>query len=373
MVYPKNSYKLLSNSQAFLDDLVLEINKANSTIDLQFFTFEADSVGKRVAEALFKAKLRGIHIRFIIDHFIDIYHNDYFIRRPRLNRKLHRSIINEWMDTKELIAKMEKKGIEIKRTSPLGFLLRMAFIRDHKKIVAIDSDTLGKSMAYIGGTNLTEHNLAWNDFMVKMKGDMVPLIKEDFNLTWNDKNINRMVKYSDGLVLIDSPNGKHEIMPFVMDLINTSKKRVLVESPYLRGKHIWESLIEASRHGIDVRIIVPLHNNRKRFAAPSGKALRQLIKNGVKVYRFKENGGMTHAKALLVDNTAVFGSSNLSEFLAKRMSEINIATHNKSMVEQMEKKLFEDMQMSKLQKLPVSPPGLLKSIFNHLGVLAKNF
>jgi cardiolipin synthase A/B len=350
--YPKTEYKLLSNSHVFLDDLEEEIMKAKSSIDLQFFTFEADSVGNRVAKCLFNAKLRGVKIRFIMDHFIDLFHNDYFIYRPRLNRGLQRIISGEWKDTKKLLKKMAEAGIEVRRSNPLGFLkLRRAFQRNHKKIVIIDSDLPKDAIAYVGGTNLSEHNVSWNDFMVKMKGSMIPILENDFNATWEEKNINGKIKYEDGFVLTDSPDGDHEIIPFVIDLINNSKKSVVIESPYLRGKNIWKSLIEASRRKVDVRIIIPLNNNHKRFSAPTGRSLKNLIKNGVKVYRFKENKGMTHAKAVLVDNVAMFGSSNLSEFMAKRLCEVNIATHNRSMAKQMEKKLYEDMAMSTLQEV----------------------
>lgn len=344
------SYKLLPNAQVFLDDLEKEIKSAKSRIDLQFFTFEADSVGNKIAKCLFEAKLRGVKIRFIVDHFIDLLHNDYFIHKPRLDRALQRIITGEWKDTKKLLEKMAKAGIEIKRTNPLGFLWRKALQRNHKKMVIIDSDNPEEGTAYIGGCNLSEHNASWNDFMVKMRGEMIPLLQEDFNATMEDRNANIEIEYKDGVVLVDSPQGDHKIMPFVIDLINNSKKRIVIESPYLRGKNIWKSLINAAKHGVDVRVIVPLHNNRKRLGAPPGKSLKKLIENGGRVYRFKENEGMTHAKALLVDNIAMFGSSNLSESLEKRLSEINIATHNKDLVSQMFKKLDEDMKMSVLQE-----------------------
>jgi len=371
MSYPKISYKLLPNSQMFLDDLRKEIKKAKSSVNLQFFTFEADKVGNRVAEALFEAKLRGIKIRFVIDHYIDLFHNDHYIHMPRLNRVLQKFITGEWKETKKLLSLMKERGIEIKRTNPLGFLRRRALHRNHKKLVIIDSDNPKNAIAYIGGCNLSEHNASWNDFMVKMKGDMVPVLRDDFNATWEDKNINGRIEYGDGVVLLDSPNGSHEIMPFVIELINKSRKRVIVESPYLRGKHIWESLIEASGRGVDVRIIVPLHNNHKRLGAPTGRSLKKLLKNGVKVYRFKGNKGMTHAKALLVDDVAMFGSSNLNEFLAKRICEVNIATSNKSMAKQMEEKLAEDLKMSILQEYKLSQK-LYKRVFNRIGVMAKS-
>lgn len=349
MIYPKTSYKLFPDTYVFLDHLEKKIKEAKSRIDLQFFTFEADAIGKRVADLLFQAKLRGIQIRFIIDHFIDLFHNDYLIHKPRLNRGLQKTITNEWKNTKKLLLLMAKKGIQIKRTNPLGFLRRKALHRNHKKIVTIDSNIPQRAIAYVGGSNLSEHNAAWNDFMVGMKGDIIPVLQNDFDATWGNKNVNGRIEYSDGVVLLDSPNGEHEIMPYVINLINNSKKRVTIESPYLRGKHIWESLIGASLHGVDVRVIIPLHNNRRRLAAPTGRSLRKLLQNSVKVYRFKKNKGMTHAKALLADDIAMFGSSNLNELLAKRLCEINIATHNKDMVKQMQDKLNADMKMSILQ------------------------
>ncbi|MBF8249921.1 MAG: hypothetical protein HW400_522 [Candidatus Levybacteria bacterium] len=343
----KSSYELLQNVEKFLVSFEEEVRRAKSSIDLQFYTFEADTVGKRAVKILFEAKKRGIRIRFLQDHFIDLFHNDRSIRRPRLNRRLHRSVVNEWNETKKLLAEMEKKGIEIKRTNPLGLFFRKALQRDHKKMVIIDSELPSKSVAYIGGINLCEHNALWNDFMVKMTGDMVSIIQEDFNLTWEDKNIGKITKYSDGIVLTDSRKSP-QIMPYLTNLIDHAEKSVIVESPYLYGKEIKQNLIDAAQKGVDVSVIVPLHNN-KRFFAPSGRFLKKLIRGGAHVYSFEKNGGMTHAKAMLIDNAAVFGSSNFNEFLSGRICEINIATENEDMVRQLRKKLESDMQVSQKQ------------------------
>lgn len=340
----KTSYELLQDVDKFLISFEEEVKRAKSSIDLQFYTFEADTIGKRAAKILFKAKKRGIRIRFLQDHFIDLFHNDRSIRRPRLNRRLHRSVINEWKETKKLLAEMEAKGIEIKRTNPLGLFFRKALQRDHKKIVIIDSDIPAKSVAYIGGINLCEHNALWNDFMVKMTGDMIPIIQEDFNMTWEDKNEGRIIEYSDGLILTDSRKSP-QIMPYLKNLIDNAQKLVKIESPYLYGKEIKQRLLDAVLRGVDVSVIVPLHNN-KRFFAPRGRFLKQLMRGGVRVYLFEKNGGMTHAKALLADDIAVFGSSNFNEFLSGRICEINIVTKNENMVRQLQEKLDSDMRTS---------------------------
>jgi cardiolipin synthase A/B len=343
----ESTYQLLSSTKDFLNILEKDIRQARSTVDLQFYTFEADSIGKRVARELFKARKRGIRVRFIIDRFIDLSHNDYYIRKPRFDRKLHQIIIDEWRETIELIAKMKEQGIEIKRSNPLGFLMRKALFRNHKKIAIIDSPMPGAAKAYIGGTNLSEHNASWNDFMVRMTGKMVPVIQNDFDLTWSDNNIyGRTNKYADGIVLTDA-RGSAMIMPCLKDLIENAKKNILLESPYVYGKRIYEGLINAAKKGVNVSVIVPLNNN-KRFFAPRGKYLKQLKKGGVSVYRFTKNNGMTHAKGFLVDDKiALFGSSNFNEFLSSKLCEINIMTKNKEMVRQLKEKLSLDMQCSK--------------------------
>lgn len=349
-------YKLLENSGIFLNDLETEIKRAKSAIDLQFYTFEADTVGKRVAKELFKARERGVRTRFIIDHFSDLSHSDRYIRKPRFNRTLHRSIISEWKETKRLIAEMKEKGIGIKRTNPLGFFLRKVLIRDHKKMVVIDSNISAKAAAYIGGINLCEHNALWNDFMVKMTGDMIPIIQNDFNMTWEGKNKEGTInEYRDGVVLTDSRKSA-KIMPYLQNLIGKAKKLVLMESPYLYGKEIKQCLIGAAQRGVEVSVIVPLYNNKK-FFAPSGKFLKHLMEGGVRIYQFEENNGMTHAKALLVDNIAVFGSSNYNGFLSGRTNEINIATKNKEMFRQLQKKLNDDIKASRNNFIP--PPSFL--------------
>jgi len=53
--------------------------------------------------------------------------------------------------------------------------------------------------------------------------------------------------------------------------------------------------------------------------------------------------GMTHAKALLVDDVGIFGSNTFNGLLAGRMGEIRIATDNHSFVSHLEEFLSNDM------------------------------
>ena len=67
----------------YFRSLIQDINEAKSSITIEVYMFLSDSLGKRVQEALIKARQRGIHIQIIVDgigsyemdqKFIDLFH-----------------------------------------------------------------------------------------------------------------------------------------------------------------------------------------------------------------------------------------------------------------------------------------------------------
>ena len=106
------------------------------------------------------------------------------------------------------------------------------------------------------------------------------------------------------------------------------------------------ALVAAARRGVEVSVIVPLHNNR-RVLRPSGRMLRELTRHGVRVCQYASRGGMTHTKALVVDERAMFGSSNFNEALAGVLDEVTIVTHNRDLVGGLTARLASDMDQSR--------------------------
>lgn len=339
-----NSYELLPTAEIFLKDLVREIGRATSSIDMQFHTFEADAIGKPVAQALLDARGRGINVRLMVDDYINLAHNDHYIFIPRFNRSLRRSIISEWRETNQMLATMSKNAIKVQMTNPLGILKHKALWRDHRKLVVIDSSNEDRAVVYVGGVNLSEHNYSWNDFMVKMQGDMIPVLQRDYDETWQRRNGAGITDYSDGLVVSDTCEYS-VIIPLVRKLINQAEERVIIESPYLWGRSMVQALKDAAQRGVAVSVIVPLHNHH-RFFVPSRNSLENMGKSGINIYRFQRNGGMTHAKALLTDNVGTFGSNNFNEFLGGKIGEVGVITDNPSLVFQLEQFLGNDMETS---------------------------
>lgn len=316
----QNSYELLETTR-FIDDIVSVIGTAKSRIYMQFYAFENDDVGRPIAEELIKARVSNdVDVLFMADDIIRLEHDDHFIYVPRVDRRLQRRIVQKRKSTLRLFEEMRAVGIKIKITNPRGRMFQRMLLRDHKKLAIIDD-----SIGYVGGINISDHNASWNDFMVKMGGDMIPLLRADFDRTWHDQNTGGIAEYNDGLVIADARK-RSIIIPIARHLIDLACNQVMIETPLLLSKGIVRSLIQASRRGVHVTVTVP-RDRRNR-------SLDRLVKAGVRVYRFEEK---THTKALLADSVGLFGSNNFNDFLAGKANEIGIATDNINLVRQLER------------------------------------
>ncbi len=192
---------------------------------------------------------RGVAVRLMVDDFINLMHNDRYIRVPRLNRQLQRSVVREWRETLRFLELMGRVGLDVRMTNPLGILQRKALLRNHKKLVVIDGDIPEMAVAYAGGINLSDHNAGWHDFMVKMAGDMVPLILDDLDRTREGRNRGGIAEYDEGFILADAH--RHSvIIPVAQYLVSRARERVVVESAYLWGRGTWRALAQAALRGV---------------------------------------------------------------------------------------------------------------------------
>jgi cardiolipin synthase A/B len=340
------SYRVISDIDALLVDIEREIHRATLSIKMQFLSYEADHVGQCISNALLRAAKRGIEVRLLVDYYTDLYHQDKLIHIPRLKNTIRQKLLREWQTTQVVFRTMQENGIQVKRTNPMGFLFHKFLWRDHKKLVIIDADTKDHQLAYVGGFNAADHHAAWHDFMVKMQGGIVKHLNDDFDRTWSGTNPARRVYYGDGFLLTDSV-GKSLIFEATQQIIEQAERRVILESPYVYGHTVQRTLINAVERGVKVSLIVPLDNNR-HICVLTQRSLRQLSKSGVCVYHYKNHDGMTHAKVLLADEVAVFGSSNFNQFLAGRLAELSIVSRNPALVSQLEVMLNDDIGNSVL-------------------------
>jgi len=338
--YIPNSYKLVGGSPAALEAMITAFDEARVSIGVQFFSFEADEVGLRVAAALMRAAKRNVRVRVIIDSNLRINQADAYVYSLRLNKQERRKQRQRVRNNLAMVAGMRAAGVEVQFCSPLWIHW---YTRDHRKLVIVD-----ERHAWLGGFNPTAQNFAWHDFIVKIAGGAARPLAFVFDATWNGKMSGGTLRHNDGVVMVDMPMFPSTIWRATLRLIDHAEERIVIESPYLQGGALWRTLFAAARRDVPVDVIVPFKNH-KRLWVPTERQLKRAVSKGLTVHRFEGTGGMAHTRALLADDWAIFGSHAFNAMSSGKLAELSMATRNRSLVHQLERFLQNDMANSQLQ------------------------
>ena len=295
------SVELLIDFSEFWSRLSEDVHSAQQSVFVQTFAFEGDSVGKQLAAALHSSSAPDK--RILADSFTQIVLSDRFRYSPAnfFDRELHR----ERLETARMKRELESAGVQVRFTNPLGVTPRRLVSRNHKKLVTIDN-----RVSYFGGINFSEHNAAWHDMMLRVEDeDVSAFLREDFFSTWSGRNRVAQAHF-DGVELF-TLDGRTNRAAFqqVLDLIDNARQTIFVESPYITFP-FYERLRAATRRGVSVKIVTPEQNNWRFFA---NYARLESARSAIDLRLFR--GGMSHLKAMLIDDEyLIAGSSNFDYF-----------------------------------------------------------
>ena len=145
-----------------LDDLVADLESARDHIHFEFFKFEDDPSGRRVAEVLMRKARSGVAVRVQYDDLGNLGRKKFY---------------------KELKA----AGIQVKPflALTLPFISENINFRNHRKIVVIDG-----RIGYLGGMNIAERYGAglpwgpWRDTHLRIEGPAVAELQTSFLCDW---------------------------------------------------------------------------------------------------------------------------------------------------------------------------------------------
>ena len=109
-------------------------------------------------------------------------------------------------------------------------------------------------------------------------------------------------------------------------LIEGANRKVLVSTPYfLPDKAFRAGICRAVARGVSMTVIVPgSHTDQRWVRLASRRMYREMLEAGVRIFEYE--AGMTHVKALLVDDLwAVLGTTNLDNRSFEHNDEDNVA------------------------------------------------
>jgi cardiolipin synthase len=322
-----NSFQLLVGADAFMREFTASLNDCRESLYVQFMTYEGDATGQAFSDQLAHKAAEGAEVRLMVDGYTDVVINDVY---PfLLNRQS--AVREEHAQTRALFERLSHRGVAVKRTAPPGFLGRYMLYRNHKKMVIMD-----ERIAFVGGINISDHNYAWHDFMVKIEGPLVRDLARDFCSTWEGETVPFHRSNGAGDYILNQHAGRYSVFEEILKKIEQARHSLIIESPYLLGNHIESRIWAAAERGVQITLITPYHSNKLMYHIWGRTLQRRLVHPNIAIFGYQGNGGMTHAKLLIVDEEwASFGSCNMFELEGLTQKELNVFSNNADLIAQL--------------------------------------
>jgi cardiolipin synthase len=296
--------ELLVDFNQFWSRLREDILCARESVLIQTFALEGDCVGRQLADVLLSSKVADR--RILADSFTRVVLSDRFKYSPA--NFFDAELRDEARATQAILSELRGDGVKIRYTNRYQLTPRSLLSRNHKKLIVIDD-----CAAYIGGINFSEHNASWHDMMIRIDDpSAVRLLTSDFNATWDGKDLFAAELFADLELLTLDGRGNRAVFQRIIDLIDGAEESVFVESPYITFP-FYERLREASQRGLDVKIVTPQVNNWSYFA---NYARLESARSKIDL-RFYQ--GMTHLKAMLIDDRYLIAGSSNFDYLSYRL------------------------------------------------------
>jgi cardiolipin synthase len=336
----KNAVRVFTDGTKLFDALFDDIRRAKHHINIEFFTWYDDEIGRALVGLLEKKARHGVQVRIIYD----------LLGSHGSKKKLFKHLI-------ELGGRVEP--FLTSEYFPITFRLNF---RDHRKIVVIDG-----SIGYIGGFNVGDQYLGrkekfgyWRDTHLRVLGDAVLSMQSRFFLDWNATSKKEQVKFDQRYFPQTKPQGttsmqivssgpdddREKIKQGYVKMITSATKSIFIETPYfVPDGSVFEALAIAATAGVDVRVIIPDRPDHPFVYRATEYFCQSLIQAGGKVYRY--TNGFMHSKIVSIDGkiTSV-GSANMDIRSFKLNFEANAFLYDRELAHALELVFLHDQSDS---------------------------
>ena len=333
---PGNRITLYPDAQSILHALIVDIDAAQHSCDLEFYIWNPGGAADDVAAALIRAAKRGITCRVLLDEL----GSSTFWK-------------SDWP------AQLRDAGVHLTKAcaiQPLKLQFGRADLRLHRKIAAFD-----QNIAWTGSLNLVDPAFfkqdagvgEWVDAMARIEGPGAEALATVFEGDWAVENnqIPNFGHYLDrmqstppcvgpGQIIAQavpsgpsycSTNMSHLLLSAILD----AKHEVIMTTPYfVPDDALLQGLQTAAGRGVAVTLIVPERVDSKLVCYASRSYMDDLLEAGVNIQQYKD--GLLHTKSMVVDGSfSVFGSVNLDMRSLRLNYEITLLVYDTAFSQQL--------------------------------------
>jgi len=303
----KTKQETYSSAREYFEDLLNDIDNAESSIEIAVYIFSLDELGQRVVSALTRAAQRKVKVRLMVDGFGSAAHAETIagqLTTVGVEVRIYHPLPWYWGNYRWSLRLGD-------RLEKFYYFIASINRRDHRKFCIIDT-----RMAWVGSFNISQNHLEqvtpWRDYGVRLTGDALPALIDSFDSIWLRR---KHQKISHRVLNLFRSNASHRLRRLsnrlLVERIRNAKQRVWICSAYFSPSGAVLRAIKSARAGnLDVRIIVAGRSDVPLFPLLSATYFADLLKLGISIYSYQ--AGVLHAKAMLVDNQCLIGSTNLN-------------------------------------------------------------
>jgi cardiolipin synthase len=337
----------------FFPRIFADIEKARSSVHILMFGWREGTVGTELTNLLLRKLGEGVEVRIILDSQGT---KPYGPTKPMFTKLADagaKIVVND-------VFPWDEDGLY---PHHLVFDWTQDDVgrADHRKLYVIDG-----TVAWIGGAGVEDHfeNGKFHDVMVRVTGSVVRQAQALFLMSFHAHDgplPADLSKYFPGqpepgripIVLLQTvPGGFLSADQAIRQLIDHARTRLDIMNPYFTDADMIQRVIAAAKRGVKVRIVVSQTSNNPQATATLQYHYGDLIHAGVQIWEYP--GAVVHAKLVVADDTAVFGTVNFDAWSLYRNYEVAMMARSAPVANLFEERIFNpDIARSHAGK----PPG----------------
>jgi cardiolipin synthase len=281
-----NDFWMTKSGEEYLNRLLEDLDQAQSTIEMEYYWFDADKAGNLVRDAIVRKAREGVQVRILVDNLVTPGSPEFFFERMR---KAGADV--------QYVHDFNKLCLGQSVGSFFGF-------RDHRKLVIVDG-----SIAYTGGINFNNQTIyVWKDTQVRIEGPAAAQVRAIFEQAWGHFTGGTAApaiqakKAGNAVVQAWSTVSRDTTLTHLyVEKLNEAKDYFYLQSPYFGPPQpVLKALKDAAARGVDVRLLFPTECDWGFMNSLTQDYIPELAAAGIRVFLY--DGVYDHSKLFVTDD-----------------------------------------------------------------------
>ena len=330
-----NRIDLLNNGDEFYPVMLREIAAAQASITIEAYIYWEGEIGRTFATALAERARAGVTVKILLD------------------------AIGSSSIGAGILEILESGGCQLAWYNPIKWYTIGRFNnRTHRKSLIIDG-----RVGFTGGAGIADQwlghaqdNKHWRDVQIRVEGPAVTPLQTGFAQNWLERTrelVSGAAYYpaheSAGshvaLTLMSSPvTGASTVRTMYYLSIICARRTIWLANPYfVPDPPAIDTLIEAKRRGVDVKIMVSgIDNDNWLSRQNSIRLYGRLLEAGVEIHEYQHT--LLHHKTMMVDGVwGTVGTTNFDNRSFAHNEESNVCFYDRALVQRMEATFRDDL------------------------------